>query len=288
MLMNKIISLFFLHILLFSTSAFANNIYTPIDLSRQVPFIVPPPVYSQQNNLMIFFISGSYTYWKPYQEEMFIASTSIVDPTTNPITKDWLQTTMKARNGFKASLGINTFYDGWKIESEYTFFYNSPNWTKHLINYKEYNHFSPFIYDQVGSNFFYLRELSSRFRNRFQEVNLTINRPFYAGDYLIICPKLGLLAALETQNLDVKGSGTGVSLEHFSSDSYQVKNFSCIGPYSKLSSTYFFTDFLGLYFFPCRRIKSWISWNKHSILSKSSTLKITHYTIKSLENRSNA
>ena len=247
--MSKSLLLFLLGFLTFFSPLFSTNFHHADFNQPQNSYIVPPPEYPEENDLMIFFLGASYTLWKPYQGGMFVASTTIINPDSILATsKNWLLPSKSYRNGFKVNAGINTLYDGWKVESEYTFFYNKPSWKNCSLKSNTYNYYSPWLYDQTGTNFYYLKKLSSRFTNTFQEVNLILNRYLYAGNYLIISPWIGLLSAIETQIFNVQGEGNAVFGEFVKSNSFQTKHWWSIGPYSGMQSTYFFADFIGIYF----------------------------------------
>lgn len=208
---------------------------------------IPPPELPETSDSMLFFLGASYTYWQVYQGGMTVATTSIVDPstTTNPV--NWLQPNFKCNSGFKINGSINTTYDGWKVNGLYTFYHSHPSTKVYNLQNDTHNYYSSFIYDENGSQFFYIDALTSRFQNLYQDVRVTIDRPFYSGNNIIITPSFGLISAFETQDFTVSGGGRAVSDELFSSVGSQTKKFNCIGPIGEISTLYYFINHFGLY-----------------------------------------
>ena len=49
-----------------------------------------------------------------------------------------------------------------------------------------------------------VKTIASQFTNLFQRVDLTLDRTFYAGNYLAFCPMGGLVGAWEEQNFNIQ------------------------------------------------------------------------------------
>ena len=236
--------LFFL--LLFSSSLFSsvinNSQYNPA-------FFIPPPEYPSDDNPLILSITSAYTFWEPYQQNMVLLTTNLISQTKadNPIflTQNWIEAKMEARNGFKVGFGLNTLHDGWTLLSEYTWFYNNPPMKSTYLEINNWKYASPWLFPMNT----FLEKFSSSFQNQFNRINTTLQRSFYAGDYLAFFPWIGFLGAWEKQYLYIYGESINYDAENpkAKSSTYQKKKFWCIGPYGGIDASYFFIGDWAIY-----------------------------------------
>ncbi len=208
-------------------------------------YAVPPPQYPSDSCAMIFFINAAYTFWQPYQQGMFLLRTLTKNPNTTAAA-NWIGTYMTPQSGFKVGAGINTFHDGWKVEAEYTWFSNDPAMRSTALDTINYNYDT--VWDVDNSQ---VKTIASQFTNLFQRVDLTLDRTFYAGNYLAFCPMGGLVGAWEEQNLNIQLTYLNVPPADKTSgihNVYQAMNWWCIGTYAALDSSYYCFDEWAIFF----------------------------------------
>jgi len=208
-------------------------------------YAVPPPQYPSDSCAMIFFINAAYTFWQPYQQGMMLLSTEPKSPSTTPAAS-WVGTYMTPQSGFKVGAGINTFHDGWKAEAEYTWFYNHPAMRSTALDTTYINYTSTWDSEETIS----VRTIASQFTNLFQRVDLTLDRTFYAGNYLAFCPMGGLVGAWEEQNFNLEMTYNQSNPDSLANirKIYQTMNWWGIGPYAALDTSYYCFDEWAIFF----------------------------------------
>ncbi len=206
-------------------------------------YAVPPPQYPSDSCAMIFFINAAYTFWQPYQQGMFLLSARPTDYAITTTAQTWISTYMTPQSGFKVGAGINTFHDGWKVEAEYTWFYNNPAMRSTALDTTYTTYVTGWDVDYAS-----VATIASQFTNLFQRVDLTLDRTFYAGNYLAFCPMGGLVGAWEEQNFNIQLTYVNTSAHPGIHNMYQTMNWWCIGPYAALDSSYYCFDEWAIFF----------------------------------------
>jgi hypothetical protein len=230
--------LFFLSIffssscLLFANISFEDadvDVYYGHDSSH---FAVPPPKLMCHEDAIMFFVSGSYTLWRPYQGGMGLLYTYTEEGLA---PANWVYPNTNYKSGFKVALGVNTFHDGWKVEAEYCWFYNHPHTTNVGLN-SQVDYLAIWAIDLGAVN-----EFAYNFSNTFNQINLTLDRTFYAGNYFTFAPWIGLIGAWEKQIFNQQIDATDFSIYN------QTQNWWGLGPYLGIDSTYYFVDYFGIF-----------------------------------------
>ena len=199
-------------------------------------YAVPPPQYPSEEEGMSIFLDGSYTFWAPYQNGMFLLTTN----STTEKKASWIKTAFPVQSGFKAGLGFNTFHDGWKLQAEYTWFYNHPSIQPATLQVPNVDYYCPWINQDTLAG-----SVSSKFCNTFQRVDLTMDRTYYLGNYLAVGPWIGILGAWDDQDFYVKIGPIADANPPADADiRIMTQNMSwwCIGPYIGVDSSYYFYD----------------------------------------------
>ena len=207
---------------------------------------IPSAQYPSSCDEIFMFVNGAYTLWTPYQDNMTLAVTNLVDPTSDDHpTKNWILPQTNYVNGFKAGIGLNTFHDGWKIYSQYTYFYHSPKIHTNDLNTAIYTYWSPFFsYHTINNQYHIQKQLNSKWKIFFQKIDLFLDRSFYAGKFLILAPVIGVTGAWDKQTLYINSFITE-STKKEEWKSYQ--NYWGIGPCGGIDATYYIYDIVGFY-----------------------------------------
>ncbi len=231
---RKLITLFALTHCYFSSGLFATEANT-----QKVPYAVAPAKNPVGDDTLPFYIQGAYTFWVPYQEGLNIAYSGNNAPANNP--GNIIRPIIEGANGFKVGLGANTMHDGWMIRLNYAWFNNSPQQTANTLDPAD-------IYAatfETSSNSY--SAISSKWTGQFNRVDAKLDRSFFAGHYLTLCPWLGLLGTWETQNLSMTEIGDDGNSVAVSEEVRWQQNWWGIGPYAGCEASYFFTDAWALY-----------------------------------------
>ena len=239
--MQKFINRLLLAIFSLPTFIFGHSSFEDADVHvyydhDEANFAVPPPQLPSHEDAMMLFVSGSYTLWRPYQQGMALLYT--VSDQASPT--NWIYPRMNYQSGFKVALGVNTFHDGWKVEAEYTWFYNHPKANTPKLNLAQVQYYAFWI-DNVVTDA--TTDFSSRFANSFNRIDLTVDRAFYAGNYFTFAPWIGLVSAWENQTF-YQEILTNVP-DYFEFN--QTQNWWGIGPYLGADCTYYFLDYFGIF-----------------------------------------
>ncbi|MCH9621892.1 MAG: hypothetical protein S4CHLAM20_13230 [Chlamydiia bacterium] len=226
--------------LFIASSLFADDMpdyYNQQDTEEE-HYAVPPPQYPSYDGAMIFFVNAAYTLWKPYQAEMILLNTNV---TSNAKPASWIRPYTQLQSGFKVGAGVNTTHDGWKAQVEYTWFYNHPNMrSASLSEYITYYTIWSNTIDRQAS------AISSQFTNYFNRIDLTLDRTFYIGNYVSLCPWIGLLGAWEEQKFTI--FTTPVVTPENIERTYQTMNWWALGPYGGFDSSYYCFDEWAIFF----------------------------------------
>ena len=208
-------------------------------------YAIPPPVHPCVEDRLGLYISGSFIYWWPDQDNM---------NTLQLREQNYLNTglslkldsspEMEAAPGFKAGLGLNTCHDGWSIYTEYTWFDSSPGMKEIHLPIKNEVYISPWYQQDIENE--KIVSGQSKFCNLFNRVDSKLYRAFYAGNYVIINPWIGLLGAWHTQKFDIYYQ-LDKKYTHPSVSISQEKEWWCLGPYTGIKSLYYFFDHWSLF-----------------------------------------
>jgi hypothetical protein len=207
-------------------------------------YAVPPPQYPSEDEGMLYILDASYTFWAPYQNGMFLLTTN----STTGQNANWIKTAFPAQSGFKAGLGVNTFHDGWKLQAEYTWFYNHPGVRTSSLQVPNIEYYSPWVEIPDPST---VESISSKFNNTFQRVDLTLDRTYYLGNYLAVGPWIGLVGAWDDQYFYVKTIPRDNPAPPTDSQipvMTQSMNWWAIGAYLGVDSSFYFVDEWAIFF----------------------------------------
>lgn len=202
-------------------------------------YAVPPPQYPAEQGAMIVFLDLSYTFWKPYQQGMFLLYSRQV---TDGTPKNWVNTTVSPRSGFKIGLGFNTFHDGWRANANYTWFYNKRGYQTPSLapSISYYSLWSDISDGTVGI-------LKYEWNNIFQRIDITVDRTFYIGNYLTFKPWAGIIGAWDDQTFNqIVTPQTGAQ---YVQTIKQTMDWYGAGPYGGFESSYYMIDELAIDFF---------------------------------------
>ncbi|MBI5273579.1 MAG: hypothetical protein HY860_00815 [Chlamydiales bacterium] len=149
-----------------------------------------------------FFISGSFTYWQPIQENMKLG---VISNTTNPldlVNGDEVDLDFDYKPGFKVGLGMNFDYDKWDTFIEYTWFRGTeqvdvnldPNNTQ--VNLLPAWQIPNFLNPEYNIG-------SEKWKLRMDLIDWDLARCYNVGTELCFHPFLGLRGAIINQSIRV-------------------------------------------------------------------------------------
>lgn len=237
--LKTIMKTFFLLCVLVSTSILPHQ----KNPDKKPFYAIPPPEFSNNDVSYIISLDVAYTFFVANQQNMIYVNTDLISHTLseNPIfiPKNWIEEEVDGKSGFKAGLGFNTFHDGWTVFCQYLYYNNDSPPKDHFLEITKWKYQSSWLYPMDT----FLNTFSSEFTNQFNRIDLTMQRQFFAGNYLLFSPFVGLLSAWERQYLTLSGHSINQDADNQDeiSETYQTKKFWSIGPYAGIHSSYFFT-----------------------------------------------
>ncbi len=148
------------------------------------------------------FVSGSFIYWQPIQENMELGVVSNTTDDLDLVNGDDVDLHFRYKPGFKVGLGLNFDYDHWDTFVEYTWFRATEHVEKNLdcnnpdIALLPAWQIPNFLNPQYTSG-------SEKWRLRMDLVNWDLARSYFVGKHLCFRPFIGLRGAFIRQNVDV-------------------------------------------------------------------------------------
>ena len=154
-----------------------------------------------------FFISGSFTYWQPTQENMQLG---VVSEATNEdlVHGKAADLDFDYKPGFKVGLGMNFGYDQWDSYMEYTWFRGTDHVNKNLneTNLLPAWQIPDFLNPHYASG-------SEKWKLTMDLVDWDLGRSYFVGKKLCFRPFVGLRFARIDQKVDVDYTNTSSSAQ---------------------------------------------------------------------------
>ncbi len=157
-----------------------------------------------------FFISGSFTYWKPVQENMKLGVASDNSDALDLVKGNEVDLHSKYKPGFKVGLGMHFDYDNWESVIGYTWFRGTEHVRKNLHTDSLNICLLPaweipnFLDPQYQSG-------SEKWKLRMDFLDWDVARNYHVGKALCFRPFLGLRGAVMNQRVDVKYINTSAT-----------------------------------------------------------------------------
>ncbi len=137
------------------------------------------------------FASASYLYWQPSEENLELGISNASSSNALPISGNVVNMNFQFKSGYKVALGVNTDTDNWDAMAEYT-------WLGGRHSARSNGPVSGGILPfwghpaNVADNIIFGK---SRWRVRFDILDVTLGRSSYIGTQLIFRPYFGARAA---------------------------------------------------------------------------------------------
>ncbi|MBI3508210.1 MAG: hypothetical protein HY069_01050, partial [Chlamydiia bacterium] len=173
------------------------------------------PATTQVRGAWDFFVTGSFIYWQPtednleyavtnknYQGTIALNSTAGNGALTSGITGNWVKQDFQFQPGFKVGLGMNSEHDDWDVFAEYTWLRDRSHSTTN----------GPITGDLVATRGFAVNSSGTAVANVYQTATQTFNcnfdllnfemgRSCYLGRALTVRPAVGVRGTLIRQKL---------------------------------------------------------------------------------------
>lgn len=183
---------------LFGQISSCDEIYYPIEES-----CILMPAYNSPSRIEIarckdIFLTMSFLYWLPTQENMelgFTSSTGILS-----VDGDFVNADVEYKPGFKIGLGCNLSRDHWDTYLEYTWFHGSHQTSVTLDPTGPVALHPSFIIPDVNSSSYFGGH--ENWELRMDLVDFLLARHYHVGLDLFFHPFLGIRAARIDQNLN--------------------------------------------------------------------------------------
>ncbi len=167
--------------------------------------------------------NASFIYWYYSQDAMDV---TYVAPIAGIIPGEVVTTDFVYKPGFKVGIGVDTHFDNWAINTEYTWFHHSnSSAASSIAGYTPNNWFEPGSIDEYT-------DVSSLWGVHLDMIDLVCGRPYYEGTNLVIAPNGGIRALWIHQGLNV--TMTDIISPTISSTSYS--HSWAIGPKAGVNS----------------------------------------------------
>jgi hypothetical protein len=157
-----------------------------------------PNGYNQQARIKVngwnVYLSGSFIYWQGIEGGLSLAHLYPSSQTENN-GYEVINMHFKYKPGFKVALGSQLGHDGWTLAIEYTWlhFSNTKNYSNTIAN-------SNIAETWYTSDRTYA--VNSKWKLRYDVIDLEMARPFYSGTCLTISPSAALRGGLIKQYYD--------------------------------------------------------------------------------------
>lgn len=161
-----------------------------------------------------WFANVSNSYYAIDKE--FVSSGNESDHTAGTLVSRKKEELEGAWNpGFRVGLGVITNYDGWNLDSNWTYFYHSTSSSKSVNSFQS-TAFDNTTVNTLGSHvltspwFFesdqrFLRRIHGKMKLSFNQVDLELGRSFWLGKFLTVRPFTGLRGFFSRLTYDVRG-----------------------------------------------------------------------------------
>ena len=240
-----------------------------------------------------FFVTGSFVYWQPLQDNMDVALINN-NPLANLLTTgsgfqgNYVDMDFQYKPGFKVALGMNLQHDDWTGYGEYTRFHS-----QHTASSNGSDIAGPSVYATQGHPMVLVatgqlfNSMSSTYNCNFDFVDGRMERVYYVGKNLMFHSAFGARGAFITQSLHVEyvnttsvttagPAGLSVASTPGTTDVYARLHSWAVGPSAGVEMDWVFGD--GVRFFGSSYAD--ILYTKYKVQDK--TASITALTVGSV------
>ncbi len=160
-----------------------------------------------------FFLTGSFIYWQPLQDNMNIGLMKKSTSSATQVKSTFIEMQYDFQPGFKIAAGMNLQKDDWDGYVEYTWLHGSQKTTATDSS------LNPTIYATWGQTSNGLstgalpfESVSGRYSTHLDFVDLDIGRSCYVGQSLSVRPGMGVRGAWITQTMNVQYTNPNLAL----------------------------------------------------------------------------
>lgn len=148
------------------------------------------------------FLSGSFIYWQPRQENMELGIVSDLTDSNDIVNGKYVDLNFRYKPGFKVGLGMNFDYDQWDTFIEYTWFRSTETVRKNLNPNNTEIHLIPAWQFPAFLNPTYSSG-SEKWKLRMDLIDWDLARNCFVGKKLCLRPFIGLRGAIIDQKVTV-------------------------------------------------------------------------------------
>jgi hypothetical protein len=185
------------------------------------------------------FVTASFTYWQPTQENMKLGVVSNSEAPLDIVNGKEIDLNFKYKPGFKVGIGSNFCYGKWDTILQYTWFRGTEKVSKSLdLSNNNINLFPAWqIPNFLNPEYKYGSE---KWKLRMDLIDWDLGRSFSAGTKLCLRPFVGLRGAIIDQKVDVSYVNTTASYLLIWPSTFveQKSNSWGIGPRTGLTSNW--------------------------------------------------
>jgi hypothetical protein len=196
----------------------SDNMPDPKTMMYTAAYVAPAAI--KVDNSWDIDVNGSFTYWYASQDGMDIANIIPTESAGGGLPGAVVYQSFGYTPGFKAGIGIDTGFDNWTLDAEYTWYDHTrttPLTTAASVAppatfFSGVNAWNPSWGGVVNT-------VASSWKLNFNMLDLTAGRPFYQGKKVVLAPSGGLRFLWIKQALTVNGTGLTVFSAHNSTAS---------------------------------------------------------------------
>lgn len=175
-----------------------------------------PPAYNVPARITgcngsTFEVDASYLYWCIAQEGMDLGISGTFDGTNLDLGTAGTIPTIpnQYQSGFRVGIGTGTTYDDWQVHLGYTYLHRTKNYITGNITTPESLATGATVYDlndwfsNPPATPLVIAGFSSDWKMDFDSLDLSVSRPFYQGQKLVVTPYTGLLGLSIRQSFNL-------------------------------------------------------------------------------------
>jgi len=160
------------------------------------------------------FASGSYLYYQPIEKGLVYAQSSVNPQFT---VGKFFEMHSNYKSAFKVALGFSTTYDDWIYTAEYTRIHFSKTKRVEERSINTWVHFpaAPEV----------MTTTKAKWKAKLDTLDLTFERPFYSGTYLLLSPLFGIKGGYLEQSFNtdsIRASDEATLYSRSKIDSYLI------------------------------------------------------------------
>ena len=148
------------------------------------------------------FASAAFTYWDIGQDGMKIGSTYTSSPSSGFTNTLFINDKYKA--GFKVGLGVNTCFDDWVVEADYTWLHHSLHRNQGSFPFLS----TPFVLSGSSGSGAVFTNSDHKWHFGIDILDVQMSRPFYQGKRLTINPFFGIRTQWISEHYKISGTTT--------------------------------------------------------------------------------